>query len=391
MKKSSLLIRNENLETFTVSKLELKKNFNLSNVTGGIQPSTYTSSTLSTVDFQNLKEVECGGDGYCGYKCLSYILLGHPQHYKDVISDICQYLRDHPDVFIYFAEARGIFNDSNIPNFDLHTYIDHMRRHINRNTQLPVYLWLNDLGIQVVTMIYNVNVIIQHKPQSESCYQSRLVKGRRIKQHSVVLKNETDLHWKAIIPSSTNVTKEYPISQSILENNLHIEDFQVAPQVHSQETTSQRVATFNFARNRNVFVFRTNVNLPSLSNSSQDPSTENNKNYWEETFRNFNTLQTRNKCPSCSFPVSSYRSYCAHLRQEKCETGKYFTKWKSQQTNQKTTCVKQQSTETQKNANDANTKRKQSQLNPHNNAETENEQIHRKKKLFPIILSKLYI
>lgn len=359
---------NTNLNQW-ITVISKKKRKQKTTLQGGIlspvlSPPTHLVTTQSFL----INEIECGGRGYCGYRCLAYSLLGNANKYKEIITDILEYLQNHPDVFNYFVNQRPDFENFSIPlhQLTLDFYTKKMKDHLDENTFLPEFLWLGNLGLQVITLCYKINIILYHAPTSSSQYYSQLIRGQSCNQYSLGIKNISNSHWRALVPAPQNLTKQYPISQEILLNNSYLDDFQTAPQVVVQEELTPRVNNLNFSTNRNLFTFsrtephqnqvvgivNNNVHkiIPKNSSSGAFQSNNSVSNVTQSTseteistgpntqikqflFKTFEKLQFEklikdNTCPGCNANISNYRGYCTHLRRAQCEPGKLFVNWK---------------------------------------------------------------
>ncbi len=279
-------------------------------------------------------EKESGGGGYCGYKVVAELVLGNPTMFPVVVNDILEFLATHGDVFTYFASIRRVFYD---PDDELMEqtvtydyYLRQLRRHLESRSNLPTFLWLNDMGLQVVSMIYNINVIVYHMPPGSRGFVSQLIRGTTVKPYSIAMKNFTDSHWTSLLPCPRdNRQRRYPVSRDTLEANVYGADFHQAPQITSQDVISPTVANVSLSNNAYIFQFDDNQISPPrgiFSSTDTPPPTAS----WEQTFHSAtfpHSLPSRT-CPGCTYVVKSFRSYCAHLRAKVCPVGEHYVLWR---------------------------------------------------------------
>jgi hypothetical protein len=136
---------------------------------GGGSKATGTISTTASINVvpEGTREEECGGNGYCGYKSVAYILWGNKSRYGDVIEDIIDFLVSR-ESFFHFFKSIGTFHEQN--DLTLSSYINELRNSLVWNEILPEHLWLNEMGVQVISMVYNLNVIILYKPAGQDTF-----------------------------------------------------------------------------------------------------------------------------------------------------------------------------------------------------------------------------
>ena len=366
---------------------EFEENKSNPRVSGGGRPkNSIVHANIRTI-LPGVWERDCGARGYCGYRSCAFALFGDENRYKDVIADILDYLLNHDQLYVYFSNQENIFSIQNMnellsanqhPPGDLREYVTNMHDFVASNLDLPPHYWLNNMSVQVLAMVYNINVIVYCKPTSSSPYLSFLCRlpvqhgmgsvpePQELpppKLHSIALHCRNVEHWTALLPTKENRERIYPIAQSCLEENIFNSGFHTIQDENFPEVLSENSQTLNFDSGR-FFKFAltgppqpqpqpsiSNPCTPSVSMTSRSLPSEpqppaslppkplasvtnstlpsEDMSQFEWLFEKNNLIGLKKQCPHCCSKVKDFSTLLRHWRHpKKCTLGKYYATWK---------------------------------------------------------------